>query len=213
MTYINLPRGAIIHQPDIHLGQDDGRMGWIGNWIEDHRDIFDNKSVLDLGSNCGHFPLEYAKAGARRVVAVEGKKPYADVCRRVTSKWPVETCEMDLRHYIVSEPFHVLSALGIIYHVEGIWACLAGIVAVAQPELLLVESETYEKDGQDVEDGDMLNAGSLGPQMCLRPSVAAVEEHVRALGFRPERVMFDRLYTDIRGFWACYREESHGQPA
>ena len=76
---INCIEGSLIYQ---HLiggtligGDYDGRLGPLTLFIN-NLDIIKGASVLDLGSNAGHLPLEYVRAGAKSVTAVEGRSEF-----------------------------------------------------------------------------------------------------------------------------------------
>src|SRR5712692_7377433 len=63
----------------LDLGDDEGnRLARMTEWIKQHSGLIKNRTVLDLGSNAGHFPLLYALLGASKVVAVEPREVFRD---------------------------------------------------------------------------------------------------------------------------------------
>src|SRR5258707_926371 len=63
----------------LSLGGDEGnRLALMTQWIKQHSELVKHRTVLDLGSNAGHFPLLYALLGASKVVAVEPREVFRD---------------------------------------------------------------------------------------------------------------------------------------
>ncbi len=69
LIYQNLKDGTLIG------GDYDGRLGPLTLFIN-NLDIVKDATILDLGSNAGHFPIEYIRAEAKSVTAIEGRKEF-----------------------------------------------------------------------------------------------------------------------------------------
>lgn len=210
-----LPQGALIHQklPDgSEVGQDEGRLSVMTEFVHANLPIFQHAAILDLGSNCGHFPLEYIKAGANRVTIVEGRQRFIDVFERVReamgSKFnEIEPHCKDIREFQPIGQYQVVSCLGLIYHVNGIWPALYRIIKEVNAQVLLVESEVYPEDFQALEYGEAGDASkAIKQELVLRPSVAHVEAVLNEMGFDPYKIDLSELYSTRRGFWFCKRK-------
>lgn len=78
------------------------------------------KTVLDLGAAEAAISLEFAKAGASRVVALEVLEPHLEVARKYCAGWPqVEFICAELSKWARTHPdperFDIVLALGVIH--------------------------------------------------------------------------------------------------
>lgn len=144
--------GSLIHQVlldgSIFGGDYDGRLGPLTNWVNLNSHLFRGKTVLDLGSNAGHFPIEYVRAGAKKVIAVEGRHEFFDQWKQFSPLMPmdlsvVEWCTADVRNFIPpAGSVDIVSCLGLIYHVEGFLPKLKALSNEA--DIILVEVQTSQ---------------------------------------------------------------------
>lgn len=119
--------GSLIYQilrdGSIFGGDYDGRLGPLTDWVNCNPYLFKGKSILDLGSNAGHFPIEYVRAGASKVWAVEGRSEFEDQWKLFHVELPVDCSRVewqtaDVRDY-TNDRAEVVSCLGLLYHVGG----------------------------------------------------------------------------------------------
>jgi SAM-dependent methyltransferase len=78
------------------------------------------KTVLDLGCAEGAISLEFAKAGAYRVIGLEVLEPHLEVARKYCAGWPqVEFVNAHLAEWAEAhpepDPFDMVLALGVIH--------------------------------------------------------------------------------------------------
>lgn len=221
MNRIMLPQGSLFHLftlEGMEIGKDDLRLGAMTRWMHLKRDLFQGQRILDLGSNCGHFPFVYQGLGASKIVAVEPRKQFGAVFQALCQHLPgdrIEWFEGDLR--TVQLPFdwpdgrswryNVLSTLGIVYHLQDPWETLRPYVA-RKPDFWLVESMLFTEFGKVVEggpDGDASKAFNV--EEVDRPTAESVEAGIRSLGYEPERIDLGPGYRSesghARGFWVA----------
>lgn len=128
-------------------GDYDGRLGPLTNWVNNNAHLFEGKTILDLGANAGHFPIEYVRAGARKVYAVEGRPEFFDQWREFSPLMPidlsmVEWWTSDVRAFDF-RPVDIVSCLGLLYHVEGFLPKLRELCRGA--EMVLIEVQTGDE--------------------------------------------------------------------
>ena len=216
MTVIDLPAGSLAH---IHLkdgrvaGRDDCRLDVISSWIQLHSEMFNQKKVLDLGSNVGHFPIVMAQVGAD-VVAVEPRLRSVQVfhwlkdCAKDVFG-DIEILDQDLRKLdLAGRRFDVVSTLGLIYHLERPWQVMSAILAQVKPAVWILESQLYETTTSEVEGAPEQNATfSYNTERVLRPTAEEVERGIRECGYVPERIDLGPTYKSEngcpRGFWVA----------
>lgn len=227
---INLPQGSLIHLnlPDGSvIGRDDNRLGVMSDYFSRNKKMFDGKVVLDIGSNCGHFPIIFKALGAKKVCAIEPRKEFHDIFKKLTTinnfcdgVWWLQE---DLRKVSYKDigKVNVLSIIGLVYHVAFIWEYIQGIVHITKPEVMIIESQLFKETGPKAGDishisegGDDINDKSLSftYEKVERPTAKYIEANITALGYKFERVMLSPLYTpedkapEPRGFWMCTKK-------
>lgn len=216
---LDLPQGALIHSKPNEIGKDDGRLDILSEWLIEHKSLFQSKRVLDIGSNCGHFPFLYSDLGASWVIGVEGRKEFIETYNVIKAEHYGENCitmiHSDLRDVDYSRigPVDVLSTIGIIYHVENIKEHLRKIISITKPSVWIVESQLWNLTHIVDEGGSGSDATqAIKEEAVLRPNAATVESIIRQLGFNCIRFQVSELYKvnstskDPRGFWLCFNE-------
>ena len=205
LVHLALPDGTVI-------GRDDHRLGVISAWIRATAHLFAFKRVLDLGSNCGHFPIVYRDLGAE-VVAVEPNEQNVAVFRGllgVLGAERVTILQEDLRRvdFAALGAFNVLSTIGLIYHLNRPWEAMAAILRATGASLWLVES-TLWPEVSEVREGGGTPDCAFGPEQVLHPTEAEVERGIRECGFIPTRINLGPTYRSDdktpRGFWIARR--------
>jgi SAM-dependent methyltransferase len=178
-------------------------------WISKHDWLFSGKSVLDLGSNSGHFPVTYARNRAVLVMAVEGRKEFERFWRTWSpTLFPDESGRIlwqraDVRKF--SPParhFDVVSCLGLIYHVPAGLRHLERIVKQSGASTLLLDTQTFPGAT-----GTHMELSLKATMTCMgfaarvpSPTVASVEQWFADCGWRSELLMRDWC-GHSRAFW------------
>ena len=144
--------GSLIYQVltdgSIFGGDYDGRLGPLTDWVNMNSHLFAGKTILDLGSNAGHFPIEYVRAGAARVIAVEGRPEFLEQWKEAYPAFqldlsPVQWLVSDVRD-ISYRKADIVSCLGLLYHIEGFLPRLRLISESA--EMVLIEVQTGDEN-------------------------------------------------------------------
>jgi hypothetical protein len=123
-------------------GDYDGRLGPLTDWINRCPHLFKDKTILDLGSNAGHFPIEYMRAGARKVIAVEGRPEFETQWHGFKDLVPhvdlnaVDWVTADVRT-LEASGYNMISCLGLLYHMVDYLPKLKGLSRCV--EIMLVE--------------------------------------------------------------------------
>ena len=121
----------------------DGRLGIIEAYLF-MQDIFENKTILDLGSNAGHFPIEYIRRGAKKVIAVEGRKEFEDQWHEIKKEiYEIDTDKIewitaDIRDFNPDFDYDILSCLGLVYHLNDAWNVIRKYL---KSEFVIIESQ------------------------------------------------------------------------
>jgi SAM-dependent methyltransferase len=218
---MDLPQGALIHIKPNEIGKDDGRLDVMTNWMVNHKKLFEKRRILDLGSNCGHFPFVYSELGASDVIAVEGRKEFVDTYEIIKNLHykdsNIKMLHSDIRDVDYSQigKVDILSTIGIIYHVEGIETLLGEIVSAVKPEVWIVESQLWEKTHRCKEGGSGSDATQAFKfEEVLRPDAFTVEALINKLGFGTiirfylsDLYKLDSTCKDPRGFWLCIKKK------
>ena len=218
---LTLPQGALIHIKPNEIGRDDGRLDVLSNWIQDNASLLTNTKILDIGSNCGHFLFLYSQLGANKVIGIEGRKEFVNTFNIIKSEYykdnNIEIINSDLRDidYNNIGHIHILSTIGIIYHVEGIEDILKIILDITKPEVWFVESQLWNDTHKFIEGGSGSDATqSIKQELVLRPNAKTVEDMIQRFGYTHIRMPLSDLYAldsiakDPRGFWLCIRNDN-----
>lgn len=154
-------KGSLINQilsdGTLFGGDYDGRLGPLTYTLMKYRP-FKDKVVLDLGSNAGHFPIEYIRNEAKKVIAVEGRPEFEEQWNLIKDLLPgidssrVDWHTADVRKFETEEKYNILTCLGLVYHINGIWEHLIRL-ATDNVELIIIESEIWPKKGQHTNRG------------------------------------------------------------
>lgn len=137
----------VLSDGSIFGGDYDGRLGPLTDWVNNNAHLFRGKTILDLGSNAGHFPIEYVRAGASRVIAVEGRPEFVDQWRETYPAFPldlspVEWLVSDVREISYNRA-DIVSCLGLLYHIEGFLPRLRYLSESA--DMVLIEVQTGDE--------------------------------------------------------------------
>jgi 2-polyprenyl-3-methyl-5-hydroxy-6-metoxy-1,4-benzoquinol methylase len=175
-------------------------------WLIDNRSLFGGKSVLDLGSNAGHFPLVYAAQGARTITAVEPRKKFKRYFESVLVPQFAEAGRIQwvvgsVQDYSPPRQFDVVSCLGLVYHMADGWSHLRRIVNQCDASTLILESTLWPEPHRALE------TGRVGQNCCElvtiveHPSFASVESKLREFGWKFSAVMRDWTPGCPRAMW------------
>lgn len=140
-------------------GDYDGRLGRITNWIHRHKVFFENQVILDLGSNAGHFPVEYIRCGAKKVIAVEGREIFEKQWHGIKDEIfslnadRIEWVSADVREVIIPQDYTMISCLGLAYHVPNIWGILRRVFFNKPVKTVLLETQLYRENFVGLEGG------------------------------------------------------------
>lgn len=207
MAHLTLKDGSVV-------GQNEGRLDLMTAWMQEHPELFEGRRVLDLGSNCGHFPIIMAQLGAD-VSAVEPRPGMCAVFRALLEntehKGIVVIHQEDLRHVdFRGLRCDILSCLGLIYHLEEPWKVMGRILDQLHPSVWLVESQLFDMTHRAMEGGHTTNSTlAWEPGPVLQPSAEEVERGIRSCGYEPERVDLGKDYHsdngEARGLWIARR--------
>lgn len=205
---MSLAHGSLIDLPGLSTGDSGNRLGPMTKWIRDNAELFRDKSILDLGSNAGHFPVVYAQCGAKEVLAVEGRKEfetayYSDVAPVFPG--PIMWVVADIRNFTVSGGWDVLSCLGLIYHVEDGWNHLKRLAEESGASILILDSQLWHVAGVAHESGNENTNCLRKDEMVPKPSAESVERWLAEQGWGYSRVLHNwQTNGDMRGMW-CVR--------
>ena len=198
-----------LHLPDgTEVGQDDHRLGVISAWLRTNAHLFTFKRILDLGSNCGHFPFVFRAIGAE-VVAVEPNGENIAMFRRIHEVFAddrITIIQDDLRrvNFDALGRFDVLSTIGLVYHLNRPWEAMAAILQATGARLWLVESCLWPKTHETIEAGRAPDQ-SFQEETVLHPDTEEIERGIRECGFVPTRVDLGPTFRSDdktpRGFW------------
>lgn len=186
--------------------------------------IFSGARVLDLGCNAGYWTLKALQAGAREVVAVDAHPLHLDQLRLVLEEngissdqcTPIEANVYDLDYQGLGQ-FDIVLCLGLVYHLDKSFELFKKISSL-QPNLLLLDTKVSRMTAAVMEvQPDNLDAPQMATDcgLAMAPSVAAIKEMMKALGFRvePQEPHFtdwtgasDYRDGDRLAFW-CWREQ------
>ncbi len=135
-------------------GDYDARLGPLTDWL--HRGTYENARILDLGSNAGHFPIEFVRAGASHVTAVEGRPEFRTQWEKIRDHLPgidpskITWHTSDVREWPATNDYDIISCLGLVYHVKGIWPHLRRFTT-SRVNYIVIESQLWD-ERQDVEE-------------------------------------------------------------
>jgi len=205
-----LHRGALLHLKLPHgewIGQDDCRLDVISGWMRSQRERFEGKTVLDIGSNCGHFPLVYEELGAT-VTAVEPNADNVKVFRELIEAFHsrITLIKESIRRLPPLGRFDVLSTIGLIYHLEDPWTIMQKVLNEVKPALWILESCVWPAT-TTVYEGPRSAVLSCQHENVLHPTVDEVLRGARACGYDPKIIDLGPGYMSEdrtpRVFLAC----------
>ena len=150
---MNIVKDSLIHQVlndgSIFGNDHDGRLGPMTTIVHNNADNINGSIVLDLGSNAGHFPIEYVRAGAYKVIAVEGRKEFETQWNGVKdSIFGIDTDRIewncaDVLEFEPDEDYEIISCLGLCYHMEDAWSMLKRFITPSV-YMVIIESQLWE---------------------------------------------------------------------
>jgi hypothetical protein len=157
----------------------DGRLAAIGGIIE-KIGIIPNHTILDLGSNAGHFPIEYIRMGAKKVIAVEGRPEFERQWNSIKDRIPhidcnsVEWITDDVRGFKTEKKYSVISYLGLAYHLTDFSGVLSSLIT-ENVELILFETQLWEKCEEAPFEFPTDRTRSLDSQRVMRYDLPSME--------------------------------------
>jgi len=219
----------ILKDGSIYGNDHDGRLGPITTTINKNKHNIADETVLDLGSNAGHFPIEYIRAGAKKVIAVEGRYKFKQQWNRIKSKiFGIDTNKIewnvaDVKN--ISIRSHTLiSCLGLVYHMDNAWSTLKRLLTPSV-KMMIIESQLWESCSMGKESA-CDNTRVLKDGLVERLTLPAMEKKLSnnfADNFSIRRVMvsYRGVLTDdyksgdwnmpmngpIRGLWVLIKKE------
>jgi len=215
---ISLEEGSLIDLPltdGTRIGKDyDKRLRPLNEWMA-KCGLIETKDILDLGSNSGHFPAQYVRAGASTVTAVEPRQRFLDQWERI--KGLIEGSEgkafehhrinwvcADVRRFQPQKTYDVVSCLGLVYHVEGMFDALEWILRKAKPKVVLIESQVWGDAGRVQENHAKGTEAFVEGEMVFRDTIDWTESRIERLFGCPA----DRIWAvpNDRGFWVVRRK-------
>ena len=219
---IPLHKGSLIHLQidDEWLGSDDFRLDNITRWLRENKVLFQGKKVLDIGSNCGHFPVIYEELGAF-VAAIEphGKnlQVFRKICEQLNSTISIIGKSLREVDYLGLGQIDILSTIGLIYHLENPWQIMKRIIQSINPSLWLIESALWDSTNTKYESSSskIFSSASLSyhQENVLHPSLDEVKRGIRECGFSPEIIDLGPTYKSEDGrkrvFLKCHVADSH----
>ena len=203
---MRLPNNSIINYGGV--GSDpDGRLAPMSAWMASNSCLFEGKSVLDIASNAGHFPLVYVDAGASFVMAVEPRKVFeiqfnesiiklSEFPNRIS--WIVSTVE----DFTPPQCFDVVSCLGLVYHMKNGWGHLKRIVDGCGAKILILDTMLFDSHSYAIETG-RINSNCVGlVEIVERPTKKLVEKKFEEFGWTGELVLENwQIGNPLRGMW------------
>ena len=188
------------------IGHDrQGRLGPMTEKLSDYRHLIEGRTVLDLGSNAGHFPIVLRQLGAKYVTAVEGRKCFQDFARRTLRH--LFPAAFDGIHWITSDVrkfrpdlavghHEIVTCFGLIYHVPNGWEHLRRIVSQSKAELLFLDTQIFP----DCRSGKGWEISVRSLKTCLNwvsrvphPTIGGAEKTMEGFGWRPRLLLKDWL--------------------
>jgi len=138
----------ILKDGSIYGNDHDGRLGPITTILHNNSHKVINETVLDLGSNAGHFPIEYIRAGAKKVIAVEGRYKFSIQWHRIKDKiFGIDANKIDWNCADVNEfeakDYTLISCLGLVYHMDNAWSTLKRLLTPSV-KMMIIESQLWE---------------------------------------------------------------------
>lgn len=157
-----------------------------------------DKSVLDLGCNCGYWSARYAQRGACRVVGVEGRD---NTVKQAEMYWDVNEFLPKGKYKfllgdVTKEPlwseiakystFDMSLCAGLLYHIPNYRKVLSWL-AVHTKELMVVDTRVVQgKETPVAEKKDLhFNAVDVVTPKIV-PNLKELLNYIRAIGFQPE---------------------------
>ena len=159
---------------------------------------FEGRSLLDLACNCGYWSAHYVRAGARRLLGIEGRErtvaqaelywgvngflpppERAFLCGNVSDPATWETIR-------AGAPFDVTLCAGILYHLPNYDEVLRRAAAVTR-EVLILDTRVTDGEEERVREPGDLNFNAIAEtREKFVPNRDRLLDLLRELGFAPE---------------------------
>lgn len=103
----------------------------------------EGRSILDVGTNAGFYPIQASLMGASRVVGIESMPEYLDQARFCRQIWDldIEYLQLDAHDLKeVDETFDIVIFAALLYHLKNPLAALEDVAAICS-DAMIFESE------------------------------------------------------------------------
>ena len=173
---------------------------------------FKNKNILDVGANCSYWTSFYAKAGAKSVVAIEGRKQFID---QAILHWSINKyLPMDKINFICGDvledktwkevekfgPFDFCLCAGILYHIADHNFVLEKITNMGIKTSLIdtrVSQEGEIQAKEFIEQGEWKFDGISKNRLAKHPTLNYLNDFFSEKEYKIERIMIkDTLPQD-----------------
>ena len=165
---------------------------------------FTGKHLLDLASNCGYWSAQYARLGAKRVLAVEGRGKFV---KQGLIYWernrflPPDSYQFMRGNVMDEAVWKTITSMyvpdftlccGILYHV-GDYRWLLGKAAAVTREAILIDTRVGDDDKKLIQEPDGWYFNAIREtSLKTVPTVRGIMEAMKELGFKVERIRPDR---------------------
>jgi len=160
------------------------------------------KRVLDIGANDGFFTVAAAMAGAKEVTAIDAVwETWPQNIKYSTEVWNVsaEIVTGDFRGYEFGQRYDVIFFLGVLYHLEDVFTCMARLAQLLEARgTIYLETQMsqipsdlpifeYASDiYPTVACQDKANMGAVGISNYLFPNEHAIRNLAHSYNFQCE---------------------------
>jgi SAM-dependent methyltransferase len=157
-----------------------------------------DRSLLDLGCNCGFFAAHYVARGVSRVVGIDGREQacaQAELFFSVNEFLPedsrtfhhADVCDPQSWEYLHDHgPFDLTLCAGLLHHLPGYRDVLTAAAKITREALVVDTRVTRGEEKPSTEPEDTGFNSLEGRRQRLVPNLDRLLEHMSSLGFQPE---------------------------